>query len=289
MSRFPAPGERLASGRRGEPSAAGEWLSLGAASRLLGVAPGTLRRWSDARRVKTFVTPGGHRRFQRPTLERLLPADRPRRPALARNGVTPARLAHAYRREASVVGRESAWLPRLTDAQRDTFRHSGRAIARALLAYLDADGVAAERHQLAEASAEAAGHGRMTAGLGLSLGEAVEAFLQFRRPFLVELAAAGRRRGLDAAETADLLQKAERAMDHLLVATMTAHTVALVPEPPAAPSPWQTDPAAARSATPRSATPRSATPRSATPRSAADPASALAGDVPNVRPARPIR
>lgn len=231
MSRFGATDESHASRRPTPDSVIADWLSLGAASRFLGVAPGTLRRWSDAGRVKVFVTPGGHRRFQRPALERLLPADRPRKPALAKGAVTPARLAHAYRREAALATGGLDWLPRLTDAQRDAFRQSGRRIAQTLLAHLDADGGEVERHQLSEASAEAAAHGRMTAALGLSLSEAVEAFLQFRRPFLLELAAAARRRNLDAAETADLLQKAERALDHLLVATMTGHTVALVPEP----------------------------------------------------------
>lgn len=34
---------------------------------------------------------------------------------------------------------------------------------------------------------------------------------------------AARRRGFDTAETTDLLEAAERAMDRLLVATMTGH------------------------------------------------------------------
>jgi hypothetical protein len=38
------------------------------------------------------------------------------------------------------------------------------------------------------------------------------------------LASAARRRGFDTAETTGLLEAAERAMDTLLVATMTGHT-----------------------------------------------------------------
>ena len=51
----------------------------------------------------------------------------------------------------------------------------------------------------------------------------VEGFLRFRAPFHHELALAARRRGFDATETADVLQATERAMDQLLVATMTGH------------------------------------------------------------------
>jgi hypothetical protein len=43
---------------------------------------------------------------------------------------------------------------------------------------------------------------------------------------MAELAALSRQRGLDGTQSTALLQAAERAMDHLLVATMTGHTVA---------------------------------------------------------------
>ena len=68
-------------------------------------------------------------------------------------------------------------------------------------------------------------YGRIAAGQGLSLSQTVEGFLRFRAPFHHELAVAARRRGYDAAETTDLLETAERAMDRLLVATMTGHSV----------------------------------------------------------------
>src|SRR5450756_1868202 len=62
------------------------WIGLGEASRLLGIAPGTLRRWADEGRIPVFTTPGGHRRFARSTLSALLPAARTHRPSLARLG-----------------------------------------------------------------------------------------------------------------------------------------------------------------------------------------------------------
>ncbi|MGC8634837.1 MAG: MerR family transcriptional regulator [Candidatus Limnocylindrales bacterium] len=151
------------------------WLSLGPASQLIGVAPDTLRRWADQGRVESFVTPGGHRRFSRRSLERLMRIASPGRVPLIRLGVTYARLASAYRRryvtarsgaglqnvaafQAAVpgralsVGRGGAWpapaLPLAEDApnpveavdpaQRETFRLEGRQLIEALLAYLDA-------------------------------------------------------------------------------------------------------------------------------------------------------
>ena len=54
-----------------------EWLSVHEASELLGVVPATLRRWSTAGRVSSFTTPGGHRRFSRTEILRLLPSQEP--------------------------------------------------------------------------------------------------------------------------------------------------------------------------------------------------------------------
>src|SRR5688572_1842019 len=108
---------------------AAEWLGLGEASRLLGVAPGTLRRWSDSGRVRAFTTPGGHRRFRRSALRRLIADEAPARPSLVRAGVTPSRLARAYRAEARSAAREIPWLVALDEAQRTWFREHGRELA----------------------------------------------------------------------------------------------------------------------------------------------------------------
>jgi excisionase family DNA binding protein len=203
---------------------AGDWISLGEASDLLGVAPGTLRRWSDDGRVGVFTTPGGHRRYRRSALERLV-AEESRRPALRGAGLTGRRLARAYRQEARAAARAMPWLVSLTGEQREWFRTHGRRLAESLLAHLDADAPEQAAHQLTEATAEAAGYGRMASALGLSLGQTVEGFLQFRRPFLHELSLVARRRGFDTTSTTELIEAAERAMDRLLVATMTAHSV----------------------------------------------------------------
>ena len=203
-----------------------DWVGLSEASRLLGVSPATLRRWSDAGRLRVFTTPGGHRRFSRRALERLLPHDRSRRPAITTAGLTPTRLARGYRRASRAVGAELPWVLTLTDEQRGLFRERGHVLAGSLLQHLDATGPEQAAHHLKEASTAAAAYGRAAADLGLSLSQTVEGFLRFRAPFHHELAAAARRRGFDGAESTDLLETAERAMDRLLVATMTGHSLA---------------------------------------------------------------
>jgi len=190
---------------------------------MLGVSPATLRRWSDAGRLKVFTTPGGHRRFSREALERLLPADRSRRPSIGGAGLTSSRIARSYRRASRDVAPELPWVLTLTDEQRVLFRERGHVLAASLLQYLDATQAEAAEQHLAEATGSATEYGGVAAGLGLSLSQTVEGFLRFRAPFHHELAVAARRRGFDTAETTDLLESAERVMDRLLVATMTGH------------------------------------------------------------------
>jgi excisionase family DNA binding protein len=54
------------------PSPPADLLSLSDAAALLGVHPVTLRRWADQGDVLVMVTPGGHRRFPRTEIERLM-------------------------------------------------------------------------------------------------------------------------------------------------------------------------------------------------------------------------
>lgn len=201
-----------------------DWVGLSEASRVLGVSPATLRRWSDAGRLRVFTTPGGHRRFSRAALEGLLPADRSRRPSIGGAGLSPSRIARTYRRASRQAAPELPWVLKLTEDQRILFRERGQVLAASLLQYLDSTQPDTAALHLKAASATAEEYGRVAATLRLSLSQTVEGFLRFRAPFHHELAVAARRRGFDTAETTDLLETAERAMDRLLVATMTGHS-----------------------------------------------------------------
>jgi DNA-binding transcriptional MerR regulator len=202
-----------------------EWLRLGEASRMLGVAPQTLRRWSDAGRISVLTTPGGHRRYARASLERMLPRDQSARPPLLRSGMTISRLARAYRTEARSAAQRLPWVGELSETQREWFRTHGRQLAELLVLHLDAPDRESAQESLRRASEDAASYGRMAAELGVSLSQAVEGFLQFRRPFLHQLAVFAESRGLDAAATADMIGAADNAMDRLLLSAMTGHGV----------------------------------------------------------------
>ena len=140
------------------------WLSLGPASRLLGVDPDTLRRWADEGRVEAWTTPGGHRRFDRRALERLA-TDRRRgtgRP-LASLGASPERLTRVYRRHYAADAAATEPWPAAPasirdDVEREAYRQDGRRLIAALIAFLDAD--AGERETRDRLEAEARRHRR---------------------------------------------------------------------------------------------------------------------------------
>jgi excisionase family DNA binding protein len=200
-----------------------DWLSLGPASRLLGVDPDTLRRWADAGRVEAWATPGGHRRFSRRSLERLAAGRRRDRTSLTGLGATPDRLSRAYRRSYAEPAADGRPLRSGPDGEREAFRTDGRRLVEALLAHLDARTAAGRDRAEAEAGAVTDELARRLAAAGTPLGEAVARFVAARKPFLSELGALGRRRTLDPARLAAAYDDASALLDRLLLRLIAAY------------------------------------------------------------------
>lgn len=194
-----------------------DWLPVGAASRLIGVDPGTLRRWADEGRVEHLTTPGGHRRFRREALEPLLRLSPPEAPNLSRLGATPTRLARLYRRRyQSQAGKLVAGL-HLRLVERDEFRVQGRTLVEQLLRHLDDGAPVSRSPALDDAAQLVRAIGSRMAVRGTSLTDVVGLFIEARRPFLVELGAAASRRRLRPDQLADLYDRASAAFDRLLL------------------------------------------------------------------------
>ena len=218
-----------------------ERLALGDASRLLGVDPDTLRRWADEGRVPAFTTPGGHRRFERRALERLISARRTGPVGgLAGLGATQDRLSAAYRRRYA-IGHGSAdgtgldARATVPAADRDTFRDAGRRLVDALVRHLDETGAAraAAEQDATELASELADR---LARNGVPLADAVSMFVSARRPFLAELSVMTRRRGIDAVRIGQLYDTSTGLLDRLLLAFVAAHAAASGSSSPATPT-----------------------------------------------------
>lgn len=199
-----------------------DWLSLGPASRFLGVDPDTLRRWADDGRVRAYATPGGHRRFSQSDLERISEGRRPKRRPLSALGATSDRVTRAYARSYRSDG-APAPVDQLESEARSEFRTEGRRLVAILLAYLDATRPADRERWETEALAITGATARRLAEGGASTADAVASYVRARQPFLVEIASIGRRRALDGTQLAALFEAAIGLLDRLLLHLVATH------------------------------------------------------------------
>lgn len=151
------------------------WVTLGEASKLLGVDDSTVRRWADAGRIRVFRTPGGHRRFLFASLEEMLTAD-----GRHRRSDEVERLAVARIRRQINRAREHGddWYASLPPESKAPLGELGRRLVEMVGEYLD------KRHRrsglLAEAFVIGGRYGHILVAAGLPLSRAVEAYIGFR-------------------------------------------------------------------------------------------------------------
>ncbi|HEX6140556.1 MAG TPA: helix-turn-helix domain-containing protein, partial [Candidatus Limnocylindria bacterium] len=177
------------------------WLPLGAASRLVGVGPDTLRRWADSGKVESYTTPGGHRRFLRSSLEAMVNAPRRQRYGVARLAGSAGTISGDVLRRmqrGGVAGQP--WHARLSAEQRAEFRRWGQRTFGLVIDYVAAAKRAERTLLLEEAQKMGALYGAEAWRAGLSLAEAVEAFLYYRSPVLDAIASHLRRRSADVTD-----------------------------------------------------------------------------------------
>ena len=114
-----------------------ELLSLTDAATLLGVHPATLRRWADQGDILVMVTPGGHRRFPRTEIDRLLGASaHAEDEAQFAQHVVDQALAHT--RAQLAQQQDANWVTGFDASERDAKRESGRRLMQLLRRLLTA-------------------------------------------------------------------------------------------------------------------------------------------------------
>jgi excisionase family DNA binding protein len=199
------------------------WLALGAASRLVGVAPDTLRRWADSGRVESFVTPGGHRRFLRSALEAMMNAPRRHRYGVDRLTGSAGTISGEVHRRMARSGAAPPWQARLSAEQRADFRRWGQRTFNLVLEYVAAGKRAERTLLLGEAEKMGALYGAEASRAGLSLAEAVEAFLFYRSPVLDAIASHLRRRAAQITDLTTAYREATAAIDEVLTALVASY------------------------------------------------------------------
>jgi excisionase family DNA binding protein len=200
------------------------WLALGAAARLVGVGPDTLRRWADTGKVQSYQTPGGHRRFLRSSLESMINAPRRPRYGVERLPDSTQTMAGELHRRVSRAGYAGQpWQARLTTEQRDDFRRWGQRTFSLVVDYVAATKKSERVLLLEEAEKMGALYGAEASRAGLTLAETVEAFLFYRSPVLDAIVGQLRRRSADVSEVSAAFHEANAAIDGVLTALVSSH------------------------------------------------------------------
>lgn len=135
-------------------------------------------------------------------------------------------MARVYRAERRRTLAWMPWIEGLDDGERTRLREHGQRIAALMLESFDAPDAETRASAVATAEASAEACGRIAGQNGVGMRETVEAFLRFRTPFVRELGAVARRRGLDTEASTRLLDLASETVDRLLCAALRGHAEA---------------------------------------------------------------
>lgn len=216
MTRFRDDPENLAT----------RWITLGQACKLLGVNESTLRRWADAGHVRSFRTPGGHRRFSEEDLRNLVAGQvvATREPYTSISNLALTRIRRRLQR-----GRSHAapWYSSLAEDDRDRLRPLGRRLVALVSEYLTKG---AKRTRLAEEAREI-GHeyGRELARDGMSMRDFVEAFTFFRKSLDETAMEVAQKGDLSSEEAVEVWELLSNLADQVLLAIAEAFDEASMP------------------------------------------------------------
>ncbi len=197
------------------------WLTLGEASEFLGIHPTTLREWVDDRRLASFRTPGGHRRFNLRDLQVFLQQRKsiPEISAIALAERNPLASVRRQLDESSVT--RQRWYRQLSDEQRAKQREAGQRMLGLLIQY--ASRREDVNHFLEEGCKLSREHGRALAREGLSVCDVARAFLFIRRAILNATHQPQDYGAPYDAEGLRLYQRINQFMDEMLLSTLDAY------------------------------------------------------------------
>ena len=162
---------------------------MGAACQMLEVNEATLRRWADRSLVRSYRTPGGHRRFSRDDLQSLLEGTLSLGDGDTSHDVANAALRHIRRRMRSRSATHQPWYEQIQEESRGRMRLFGYRLLTLATDYLSRRGRRPEL--LAEARLVGEEYGIETARLGLPLEDGIQAFVFFRNSLVEGLQEAG--------------------------------------------------------------------------------------------------
>lgn len=201
----------------------GKWLSIAQASELVAVDQSTLRGWADSGRVRSFRTPGGHRRFFRDDLAAM--TEQRASPREVSESLEETALRRIRRRLSAEHTAQSSspggWMERLSPEGSTRLRLFGRRLLDLSVAYTT------QRRRraaiLEEVRAIGEEYGLDLGRSGVPLEQMVEAFIFFRNSLFDAVRDSVAQGPLRGADIAHLWGQTEQLTDQVLLSMVRAY------------------------------------------------------------------
>jgi len=201
------------------------WVTLRRACEILGVDESTLRRWADTGRLRSYRTPGGHRRFSLVNLEAMVAGETRTRGSDEMERIATARIRRQLQRARQ---QDQGWYASLTEANRSELRDLGRRLVEMVGEYLDKR---TRRAGLLDEALEIGGrYGRVLQEAGLPLASAVGAYTGFRRTIDETTRQSAVRESLPLDEALAAIGQVHALGDQVLLGLAAAYEAALPQE-----------------------------------------------------------
>lgn len=191
------------------------WITLGAASELLGVSESTIRRWADAGEIRSYRTSGGHRRILEEDLRGIVASTQAMSSARDSNRISDLAMARVKRR-LHPRGRAAhmAGLEGLSPDALDRLRLLGRQVVDLFARFISGD----LRKERATEDVRSIGreYGRTLVGERMGLTTAVSTFNSLRRTLEETSSQIATEAGLSTEEAVEAIENILELADVML-------------------------------------------------------------------------
>ena len=195
-------------------------LSISEASQLLGVSDGALRQWTDEGKIKAFITPGGHLRYDRAELNKFI-SSQPRMLGIKDLATELEETARQHREIARASLRNTAWYNKLNEESQAHLADLGKRMLNLIVKYITESSRREETIRLVRDVGR--DHGETLAKLELPLTDSVEAFLLHRDPIMNAVIHLMRKRESFTGRIVEAMPMVTHVMDKALIALVAAH------------------------------------------------------------------
>jgi excisionase family DNA binding protein len=195
-------------------------VNISEASQILGVSEAALRQWTDEGKIKAFITPGGHRRYMKSELKKLMSSHQ-KILGIKDLATKLEDTVQIHRQVDMTFLSTTSWYNRLSKESQRQLATFGRQMLQLIIRYIAEP---PKRDEVEKLACDAGSRfGETLATLDLPLTDAVQAFILHRDPVLNVVTQLMKKREASLERISAAIPLVNHIMDKILVSLMTAH------------------------------------------------------------------